>query len=254
MRYHTVTLLSSLIVSLTAACSGIEDAQAPPADVLDAPLGPSATYGEPPPSQRQCAYTWLRAYNVCFADAGVTPETPSEEAVAAVARCWARDAKQAFDACCAARFDESCENDGMDWPPAPGAGSCAPALFDTNDACLADIGLQFGDPEWTDEQFNALAYCWQSTAAAAADRCCAAAPIRCDTDDIQENDCDQTAWSPDDSCATALFTASDECLAEAEVSKCDWRPEALSVQTKCRQVGLSAKAACCAERPDWACN
>lgn len=247
--------LSPLIVSLATACSSTEGIEAPLVGVRDAPPGSPETYGGPGPGpRRDCANKWLSGYDACFAAAGVTPETPSEEAVAAVARCWQTKAKDAFDACCAADPDDSCLNDGMDWPLPPRVESCAPALFDTFDACLADIGLSLDDGDWSDEQFNALTYCWQSYAAAADDRCCAADPIRCDTDDIYENDCGQTAWQPDESCATVLFQASDQCLADASVSACDWRPDALAVQEQCWQEGLTAKGACCATRPDWSCD
>jgi hypothetical protein len=242
-----------LFSSLLVACS-TDDTEAPLGGLRDAPSGNPATSAAPGETRRECADTWLGAYEECFAAAGVTPETPSEEAVAVVQRCWQTEAKEAFDACCVAAPDDSCQNDGMDWPPAPGAGSCAPALFDSFDACLADIGLSIHNGDFTDEQFMALSYCWQSYGAAAKDRCCAADPIRCDTDDILENDCAGTAWQPDESCATALFQTSDQCLIDAGVSKCDWRPEVLAVQEQCWQAGLAAKAACCANGPDWACD
>lgn len=202
---------------------------------------------------RHCADVWLDAYDVCFAEAGVTPDTGSADAVAAVARCWRGDAKQAFDACCAASPDTSCANDGMDWPFPEGVDSCATDLFAAHDECMAAANARYGGSD-PDDAFYILAYCWQHIASAAKDRCCAADPIRCDTDDIAENDCAGQRWFSDTSCAAALLVVNDECLAEAGVSQCDWRAPALARQQLCWESGIAAKEMCCATNPDWSCD
>jgi hypothetical protein len=208
----------------------------------------------PPVEGRVCADKWLDGYNTCFANAGVTPETGSAEAVAAVARCWQNDAKRKFDTCCAASPDTSCEHDGMDWPLPPGTQSCASDLFDTMDACEAATGAFPGREGAPEDAYLIHAYCWQQIAAAAADRCCAADPSRCDTDDIEENDCQATRWFSDDSCAAHLLLANDECLADRATSQCDWREGSLATQQLCWEAGLAAKEMCCATSPDWSCD
>ena len=238
-----------------AACAGADGVGVPPQLDEDTPavVGTSSPDDTADPPRRECANTWLAAYQQCFAAAGVTPETPGAEAVAAVERCWQGEAKAAFDACCAATPDDSCLNDGLDWPPAPSAGSCAPDLFAANDQCLADARVSFaGDASF--EEFIAAAYCWQTVAARATERCCAADPIRCDTDDIREGDCGATAVYQDGSCVAALYLASEQCLADASVSPCDWRAPAQATQAQCWQEGLRVRDACCEATPDWSCD
>ena len=98
-----------------------------------------------------------------------------------------------------------------------------------------------------------MAYCWLAEAAAVDQACCAADPVRCDTNDIVAG-CDMPMWFAGESCAATLLETSNQCLADARVSKCDWRDEATSVRAYCWDQGISAKDACCAARPDWSCD
>jgi hypothetical protein len=255
MRF-TPSLVSLLPWLLSiAACTGTNGAGVSPSLDEDTPVvvGASSPDDTADPPRRECANTWFVAYDQCFARAGVTPETPSVDAAAAAERCWQGEAKLAFDACCAANPDGSCLNDGMDWPQFPGAGSCAPDLFAAHDQCMADLGIPAEGP-LTDEENIMAGYCWAFFANAAFQRCCAADPIRCDTDDVGVVECSAPGWVSEGTCAASAVRTSERCLADASVSVCDWRAPAQATQTQCWQEGLRARDACCAATPDWSCD
>ena len=138
------------------------------------------------PGDHGCADILFATFDQCLLDAGVDVEDESEEAQEIIAACWIDVANGAFDECCAATPDASCDTGGGDGDDGDGGdggpdGSCAGVLFATNDACLAEAGSVDGDLDGsgeidTEEELELVSYCWIEVGNGAFDECCAASP------------------------------------------------------------------------------
>jgi len=158
------------------------------------------------------------------------------------------------------------------------AGTCADVLFGSFDQCLIDAGVDIEDP--SEEAQAIIASCWIDVANGDFDACCAASPDEtCDVGDGDDGGGDDGDGGDgddggdggdggdgdgggDQSCATILFAANSQCLADAGSEWGDLdgsgeidTEEELALVSGCWiDVANGAFDACCAATPDQTCD
>jgi hypothetical protein len=186
------TWLSLVCLGLAAVVPGCaaDDPSGGSQGLAQAEDEPEEQPGDEP--ENTCANVLFDTFDQCLAEHGVSIDDESEEAFEVISTCWIEVANGAFDECCAATPDETCEEgeddggdgdggDGGDGDGGTGDDTCAGVLFAAFDACLADAGSDNGDLDGsgdidTEEEIELVGVCWIDVANAAFDECCAATP------------------------------------------------------------------------------